>query len=143
MAEEKHERQQLREAVVAALLEKTAAGVRVYASRQAPWKPVELPGINVRTPRQDGEREIRGGDMKETITLSVLAIVSLGSRSDDAADALALEVDKAIDADTTFGGLFADAVRTGTETDLVDEQERPIGGALLTYEVEVHTAPRT
>jgi hypothetical protein len=129
-----HERQTIREAVVAALMGNTAAGSRVFASREVPWKRVELPGLAVYALDEAVEPQEWRGDSRRRMTLAVLAVVMLTERVDEALDALALEVETILMATPTLGGAH-DIRYSGTQIGLDEEQGRPMGVARLTFDV--------
>lgn len=144
-----HQRQTIREAVVAQLVNKTDAAERVFATRQVPWQRTELPGISVYAleeevdagasllpPFGSGEARI----LSRNLQLAVVAIVSLTEKVDDALDAIALEIETAIDAAPSFGvAAVKDSVLAATEIEIVEEATRPVGVVRLTYNVEYHT----
>jgi hypothetical protein len=140
-----HPRQQLRHAAVAALLDKTAAGARVYRMRVAPNKTGKLPSLSVYTPGEDVDTEASmesaPRELERVIELVVDAIVEAGPEDvDDAIDALCLEVENALHADPTLGGVVADLILSRTDSDAFGEGGKTIGLAKLTFRVE-HNGP--
>lgn len=139
-----HQRQAIREAVVAQLRGKTGAEDRVFTTRAVPWKKTELPGIAVYTLEEAvGSARTLPRELVRTLTLAVLGVVSDGvdaGNTDDQLDALALEIESAMHADPTFGGSPAeDSMLTSTAIEVTEDQGRPLGVVRLTYEVRYYT----
>lgn len=137
---EKHPRRLIREAVAKQLRFKTAAVERVFETREVPWKRAELPGIAVYALEESSEPDNLQGDLRRSLTLAVLAVVLLTEDVDDAVDAIALEIENAMAADTTAGGTASSVVLSSTAIDVVDEQGRMVGVARLTFDVRYYTA---
>lgn len=124
-----HQRQAIREAVVAALSGRTAAETRVYPTREVPWKRAELPGIAVYSLEEERDQ----GKFK--VQVAVLLIVSLTEKVDDALDDLALEVEALMAADVTLGKSAMASRYQGMQVEITEEQGRPVGAMRLLYEV--------
>lgn len=144
----KHERQQLREATVAMLTGKTAASTRVNKSRMAPVRGAELPTISVYTddePVEPTSRMTAPRVMTRQPKLAIAAWVAVPANGelDDAFDAIALEIETAIDADLNFDGCAFDSVLFSTEMGIKMDGERPMGCVQLTYAVTYKTQQRT
>ncbi|HYD67005.1 hypothetical protein [Azospirillum sp.] len=90
---------------------RTAAGDRVYAARSAPVPSDGLPCLAVHTGEdvRDASAPANAeGPERRLLTIVVEGVVegsAPGANADDAADALALEVESAVRADPTLGGL--------------------------------------
>jgi hypothetical protein len=123
-----HARQAIREAVVAALVDKTAALDRVFKTREVPWRKIELPGISVYALEEEKP------DAKRMVKLGVVAVVSLSEKVDDALDDLALEIETAMATDITFGGKALASKYTGMAVEITEDQGLPVGAMRLTYE---------
>ena len=148
-----HERQAIRNAVVAALTNTTAAGSRVVKSRQEPVRMAELPTINVASIDDTTDEESSSSaprDLFRTYTLRIVGFVSAASPAvgpetsvDDALDALALEIEAALDADVTFGDTASDSYVSGTEFDEgLSAGDRPMGAVVLTLVAKYRTGLR-
>lgn len=101
-----HVRSQIRNRVVDAL----AANVdqvdgRIYQSRLYPISDEDLPGLLVYTLSEQSEREDSPTDSMRDLSLVVQGITSLSPDLDNELDALALEVETAIDQLGTIDGL--------------------------------------
>lgn len=136
-----HDRQAIREAVVAQLAGKTAAAERVFKTREVPWRTAELPGIAVYANEETAEpASITQRDLRRTLSVAVLAVVSISEDVDDALDALALEIEMAMAADPQLGGAAFDSWLTGTKIEMTNAQGRLIGCVELTFDVRYYTA---
>jgi hypothetical protein len=143
-----HPRQQIREAVTAALLNQTAAGSRVYETRVVPWKKAELPALAVYSLSEevlDVSEGTAPRELKRVLRLAVEGAVWEGQNVDDAVDALSSEVEAAMHADPTFGvASVGDAILEGTEIEVSDEGDKLVGFVRWTYRVTYYTmAPGT
>jgi hypothetical protein len=137
-----HQRRQIRDAVVAALkAADTAAGERVFPARSNPFKRVDLPAVAVLTSSEtsdDGQTAPR--ELKRVMRLEVQAAVEDTANVQDVLDALALQLERAMHADPTFGGVCADSTLTESSL-LVDGQtgQREVGALGLAYRVTYYT----
>jgi hypothetical protein len=143
-----HLRTTIRRAVVAQLVGKTAAGARVVATKKVPWGGKELPGVSVYTLEEetDLEQSLRGElrDGAGRVLARRLQVVIQGARAltdavDDELDALAEEIEAAVDADPTFGvAEVQDAVLASTSIQIDANAEQPVGAVTLAYAVTYH-----
>jgi hypothetical protein len=143
-----HPRQLIRNAVVAALLQKTAAEDRVIADRNSPWQSKkQLPAISVYTLQEDVEKFNASADqhLKRTIALAVQAtVVDDEETVDDALDALALEIETAMHADETFGDAADESILRGVRLEFPQPTAFPVGVLLMVYSVTYYSdAPDT
>jgi len=128
-------RQEIRHAVVKLLENKTSAQERVFATREAPWRNVELPGIAVYSLEEQAPRAAYEPIVSDrNLTIAVLLVVKLSDGVDDALDAMALQVESVMRADPTFGGAAMASRYTGCQIEVAAEQERPVGVMRMTYE---------
>lgn len=140
-----HERAQIRNAVISKLAGATAAGARVGPSRLAPQRGVLLPAISVYVVDEVSDG-INGNALEREATVAIDAWVNSVNPEDldDTLDAIALEIETAIDADPMLGldfvfrGLRLDT----TELGLRLETDRPQGCAHLEFSVVYRTDPR-
>jgi hypothetical protein len=142
-----HERQAIRAAVIAQISGHTAAGTRVNGSRMGPVRESALPSIcvyvdsEIVTPESldTAPRDLtREADLRIEAYVGVAAGVDLEA----ALDAIAEEIEIAMDSDVRHGGLVASSVLAGTELGLSDLGSRPLGVARLTYSIVYQTAQR-
>lgn len=141
-----HERQLLREAVIAALLNQTSAGSRVTKSRLAPAQIAELPTISVYTDTETASVDIEAPRellRKPSVSIDAWLMIPPSGNLDDAFDAIALEIETAMDTDWTLGGTAGDSFLSSTEFGMKLDGERTMGCLHLEYTVEYRTAQRT
>lgn len=137
-----HQRQLIREAVKAQLLGKTAAAARVYETRVVPWKRLELPAVAVYALEETVDRASQSTaprELRRQLKLAIEVAVKAGTNLDDALDAVALEVERALHADPTFGDTASDSILESTQISLAEEGDTLIGLALLTFSVTYFT----
>lgn len=137
-----HERQAIREAVVAQLLGETAAEDRVYKSRLTPVRAGALPAISVYTDDETIDPESANSAPREllrTVTVAIEAVAKDRENVDDALDDLALEIETAMDADVNLGGTAFDCVLSRIEVGLKAEGDKPHGCIRLEYSVTYHS----
>lgn len=117
-------------------------GVTVKGGRSAPAPTGALPYILVHARRETaGSVTSRGDEVRLQRRLNVLIDVVHADPEDDdgQADAWCLQVEKAMQADPTFGGLLHDLEGPDTTLDARAEGETRIGRARLEYVLEYHT----
>lgn len=138
-----HQRQIIREAIRDALVAaNTSAGSRVYETRVVPWHRVELPAIAVYTLNETvaPESKTTGPRVLQRLShLEVVAAVEASANVDDALDAIALEIERAMHADETFGGACGRSILTSSELAVEVEGQKPLGFLSLIYEVTYYT----
>lgn len=142
-----HDRQLIREAAKTALLgpdapttHVTSAGARVYETRMVPWRRLELPAIAVYSLEESVEaNDSAPRELTRTLQLEIVGAVEAGTNVDDALDALALEIETAMNADETLGGTCGDSLLVATEMGVDPDANKPIGMIKLTYEVTYYT----
>jgi hypothetical protein len=164
-----HQRKNIRDAVRALLLGKTSAGTRVFKTRLVPFRRLTLPAIAVYARSEPVDPESKNTaprELRRELKLVLEAMVAEGSTVagevvkgtdgtpngdgspdlDDALDQLALEIERAMDADPTLG---IDAVDTSiladSQLDVITEVEGraidpPVGLLTLTYAVTYFTS---
>jgi hypothetical protein len=140
-----HERKLIRDAVVAALkAANTSAGQRVYPTRARPNTDVELPVINVYTLSEQTEPETANSAPRfllRYVDLVVEAYVKAVDNVDDVIDAIALEIETAMDADDSFGGAVGWSWPSETQTQ-VEFTDAQIGTLQMVYHCEYHSELR-
>lgn len=138
-----HRRQQIREAVAAALVAAgTVAGDRVYTTRMWPYRRAQLPALAVYSLEEPVDPESRATSprrLTRNLQLAVEGAVEATEGVDDDLDDLALEVERAMHADDTLGGLAGDVLLSSTELAVLEEGAKPVGLVRLVYEVTYNT----
>jgi hypothetical protein len=130
----------IRKAVVDLLVNaRTDAGDSVYPTREVPWRSVELPGIAVYSLEESSQRDNTQGETVRHVTLAIHAVVKLTEAVDDALDAMSLQVERAMAADPTIGGIAFTSFLAGTEIAIDETTARPVGAVRLAYDVRYHT----
>lgn len=141
----KHQRQIIREAFAAQIKGaepafKTAAGPRVFETRMVPWRTQELPAISVYSGDESvDDQKSAPRELKRTVDMTIEATVIASADLDDALDALALEIERAMHADPTLGGAASDTVLKRTTIGTMVEGNRPLGAVQLVYETTYYT----
>ncbi len=143
-----HERQILRESIVAQLIGtapnyRTSAGARVSKSRQAPVRAAELPAISV----YNGDEDFKDGtefsdEMDRLYQVTIVGWLAASENTDDALDALALEIETAMDRDRSIDRNAAHSFLMSTSFGEDLKGERPLGAVSLTYSCMYRTGPR-
>ncbi len=137
-----HARAKIVAAVVAALTGLPTTAGRVKAGRAAPMPVAQTPYLLVY-----GRREASapltmgraGRKLQRQLTLSVEAITVSALDNDGEIDAIAAEVEAALAADPTLGGLVQDLFLSATDLDATVEGETRTGRARLDYTVNYIT----
>lgn len=144
-----HERQAIRDAVITQIKGtapwRTAAQDRVVPSRVPPAVQSTLPVIHVYASDEEvaPSSPTDPRELRRTLQL-VVEVFAAGDLPglDAALDALALEVETALDADLTLGGTAGDSVLSATEIGLTAAGNRPLGVVRMVYSVVYRTLPR-
>ena len=136
-----HVRTQIRNQIGTVLASGVAlVGGRVYKSRVYPMSQNNLPAITVLTGSETSDLMVMGSKtLDRTTTIFVDCYVSVNDTFDDDVDAIAVQIEAAIAADFTVGGLAKTAILKSTEIDFSGESETPVGIARLTYDVRYVT----
>ena len=143
-----HERAQLRAAILAQLVAaNTAAGSRVSYARQAPLVSDLLPVISVYMREEtttDSSKRTAPRELKRDVAIAVEAwvVTVAGGDIDAEMDAIALEIETAMDGDRYLDSCAFDSVLTATEFGRSMEGARPMGCVILQYDVAYHTNAR-
>jgi hypothetical protein len=136
-----HVRRQIVLAIVECLAREIPEAT-VKAGRAAPLPTASLPHLLVHARREAAVSVTsRGDQVRLQRRLSVLIDVLHADAEDDdgAADAFCLQVELAMQADPTLGGLLHDLEGPDTTLDARAEGETRIGRARLEYQLEYHT----
>lgn len=136
-----HIRQTIREAAEARLAGLPTTGPRVFKHHYA-LGPGDHPALRVTTMDETSERlgDAECGVTLRTVELLVEAWATGGDELEDALDTIAAEVEEAIDADDTLGGLATDTILQLTEKAVDPKGDRRGGRLTLTFAVRVTTA---
>lgn len=138
-----HQRQVIRAAVLALLLNATAAEARVHATRVLPYQASQvLPVIAIYTPDEDVDDDSWSTaplELTRNLSLIIEGWVSPGENADNAMDDLAKEIEDAMDSDLYLGGAIAKRKLVKTETEVLEESDRQLGWFAMTYEVTYRT----
>lgn len=138
-----HLRKQIRDAAVTALTGNATTGAKVLRSRSLAVPEASRPCLLVYTKDEDSEVDAMGADPGMLRSLELM-IVGLGDATrdlalDDLLDRIAREVEAALMADRTLGGLAKSSWITDTEVTLTGEGEVEQGAVLMTFEVVYRT----
>lgn len=142
-----HERQAIREAVITRLAGPgptypTAAGARVFKTRLSPIRGLELPALNVYTDDEVSDaKNTAPVELARVVPVVVEGWVALTSGVDDALDALALQIETAMDSDSSFGDTV-ESTLTLTQFGYKLEGERQMGCVHLEYTTTYRTNAR-
>ncbi len=139
-----HVRQRLREAIATAVTGLTTTGARVYQSRVYPTANAQLPGLLVYTSERGNETSqpitLAGPrTLERTLAVMVEARARQTADLDDRLDTVCKEVEAALAADITRGGLCHDCYLSGTTVQLSGDGDQPIGAALMEWTVRYYT----
>lgn len=146
-----HERQDIRAAIIARLVAAaTAAGSRVSTQRERPTRKGGLPAILVFNDREEvreGSEETSPRELTRNAVFAIEAWVTAeASVLEDAMDAIALQIETAMDQDLNLAHPTTPLVPTcsqstliGTEFGVAFEGETPIGCVRLEYAVTYHS----
>lgn len=140
-----HRRKLIRDAVVDRLLGLSTTGDRVHGGRTLPLADSFSPTLFVYARAERSRTEAMGGagrPLARQVKLAIHGYVSLAATDpEDTLDQIALEVERAMMAAETFGGLVV-ALEL-SETDIsaeLDDQRRRLGEIRLTYDIDYSTA---
>jgi signal transduction protein with GAF and PtsI domain len=141
-----HVRKQIRDQFVTLL----TAGVplvssRVFATRVYPLTQAKLPAITVTAGAETSGLMTMGATMgvkslDRTVEITVSIYENATASLDSAVDAIAVQVEEAIGADFTLGGIAKESVLTSTSIDFSGETEQPVGIATMTFAVRYVTS---
>ena len=127
-----HGRKQVRDAVVAALTGLTTTGSRVHVHRVYPMEADLLSALNVRT----GAESVDEDCVTRTVDVIVEARAQATATLYDTADLIASEVEAALAADITLGGVAVHVLPPETEPlEMADEIEKPVGLLVMSFPV--------
>lgn len=130
-----HVRQQIREYFGTTLTGLTTTGANVYESRVYTLQEDTLPSLVIYTKSESSEPIVIGTDrvMSRELSVVVEAYCKATSNFDDTIDTISKEVEEAISADRTLGGLAKDTFIESTDIDYTGDGEQPVGYVTLTF----------
>ena len=134
-----HVRKQIRDAVATALMGLSKTRSNVFTSRLYELTIDDLPGLRIYT---DEELEVEAltignpVEQRRFLTLIIDGIEQANVKLDDTLDEIAEQVEIAMAADVTLGGLVVGMALESTEIELSDGSAQPIGVIKLTYSIE-------
>lgn len=141
-----HVRKQIRDQFVTLLTAgATLVSSRVYATRVYPLTQAKLPAITVTIGSESSGLMTMGATMgskslDRTVDIAVSVYENATASLDSAIDAIAVQIEEAIGADFTLGGIAKESVLTSTSIDFSGETEQPVGIATLTFSVRYVTS---
>jgi len=137
-----HVRKQIRDAIVTALTGLTTTGSNVFRSRIYPLETGKLPGLCIFTRSESVEFDtltISRSVMRE-LEVTVEGYVRGTANYDNTLDTIAVEVEEALAADVTLGGLSKDLQVTNFEADFAGDGDQPVAVGRFTVLVQYRTA---
>lgn len=134
-----HVRQQIRDAAAAALTGLTTSGARVFKSRLTVLAESELPALRISTNNEQIVPASIGGVQDRTLELKVECVARQSASLDDVLDTMTKEVEVALAAGYTLGGLVKGAELTRIEVDMSAEADMPTGQATMSFDVNYFT----
>lgn len=135
-----HLRQQIREAAASIVGNLSTTSTRVFQSRVYNVQESELPCLLIMT--NDEAVDIENSLLEAPARLLQLTVegkAQATSDLDDTLDDVAEEVEVAMAADITMGGLTENVYLDGTSIQLTGEGDQPIGSVILNYIVSYRT----
>jgi len=136
-----HVRTQIRDDIVTTLTGLTTTGSNVFRSRIFPLEETNLPALCIYTKSETSEYDTIGlpRSVNRVLDVAVEAYVKGVSNYDNTLDTIAVEMEEAIAADITLGGLAKDAQITAFEADFAGDGEQPVAVGRFTVTVEYRT----
>lgn len=137
-----HARKQLRDALKTRLTGLATTGARAFAGRVEPLTTAECPGLNVRVSAETARDDLTllEDDSLRDVQIVVEGYVNAGG--EDTLDQIALEVEQALEAEPTLGGLIDELTYQSTTLRRVPEGEYDHAVVTLAYSA-VYIVSRT
>jgi len=135
-----HVRKQIRDAIAVALTGLATTAGRVSANRS--YTIPDTPAIRIMNAAEGSEYTSSNGGVRTRNRVSGYGIEchAQGSDADDTLDQIALEVETALEADPTLGGLSKDLYLISSEPEWSGDADQQSGKLTLTYDVLYLTA---
>jgi hypothetical protein len=137
-----HHREAIRDAVVTACTGLATTSTRVYRSRVYPIASHLLPALLIYANGETSEREVIIGVATKLIRRCEIVVEGFARATadvDETLDDIAAEVETAIGG-SQLSGNARDCTLTGTEIEIVDGGDQPLGVVRLTFAVTYRTA---
>jgi hypothetical protein len=140
-----HLRQQIRDAIETTLTGLTTTGSNVFIQRTEPLETSKLPALVISTPTDERTGFAGMGPPRTFIRELTVQIEAYAHQSNvvDLLDTIAAEVETAICADPTLGGLCKDLFITSSEMSLSGESAQPSGINTMQFTVIYHHRENT
>ena len=133
-----HVRTLLRAAAAERLAAAAPAGWSIHPSRDRDVGLDEMPALVLGVRREVAMPDGNCLPDRRDIVLDLTAHVAAAAGAvEDALDEASIWIERAIDADPTFGGIARDCLYRGSEIELVTGGERPAGRITLSFDVRV------
>jgi hypothetical protein len=136
-----HVRRRIRQAVATRLTNLATTGTRVFISRVYPLAESKLPGILIYTPQESSQVDsiTKPRGLARGVNVVVEGVVESTGALDDDLDQIAVEVEQALGADPSLGGLVKDTRLSGTQIMHAGDGKKPVGAIRMTFEVIYRT----
>lgn len=133
-----HVRKQIRDAIFTACNGLTTTGSNVFRSRVFPLEQSKLPALCIFTKSEASEFDTINPprSVGRVLEVGVEAYVAGIANYDDTLDTIAVEVEEALTADLTLGGLSKDLQVTAFEADFVGDGEQTVAVGRFTVTVQ-------
>lgn len=137
-----HVRKQIRDAIVTAVTGLTTTGSNVFRSRLYPLESSKLPGLCIFTRSEAVEFDTltMSRSINRVLDVIIEGYVSATANYDNTLDQIAVEVEEALAADVTLGGLAKDLQVTAFESDFSADGDQPVAVGRFTVTVQYRTA---
>lgn len=138
-----HAREQIRERATTVLTGLSLTGSNVFESHVYPLGEDQLPGLCVYTLNQNSEIVAVGGGspiLEHQLELAVAIYVKETDTYDDTLDAILVDVEKALNADSTLNGLVKFIYPQSLDVNLTGEGDKPVVVATQSFQVIYRTA---
>jgi len=142
-----HARQQIREAVLAAVTGLATTGANVFVNKITPQEAESLPNLLVYTNGEQSEADAMGASRGLMRSLDVVIDATAeGDGIDDVLDTIASEVETAIDTDAALAALVKNITLASTAVSRDGKGQTPMMGLRMTFTATYRTrkgAPTT
>lgn len=136
-----HVRKQIRDAIKTALTGLSTTGANCYQSRVFPFESTKLPALLIYTKSEttDFDTISLPRDVMRVLEINVEAYVQGTANYDNTLDQIAVEVEEAIAADVTLGGLTKDLQTVAFEADFSGDGEQTVAIGRFTISATYRT----
>lgn len=128
-----HIRQRIRQKIIEALTGLHTTGTKVVSSRVFSLPQQALPALSVYTKEESSEyiSLTIPRTIQRTLSIAVEIFVAANTNSDNLIDTICEEVEAAVSADVTLGGLSKDVIIDSFDSDFDGEGEVPVARATI------------